>query len=680
MLSPKKSKTEKKARVAATYERKSQGDEDGIALSLTAQKRENRQYCDKNDFKLLVSITEVKAISASIPLVERPGGKRLVELIESGNITDVVARETSRFCRNLGDAHHFRKICLNFGVTIHTVLNGRMSLDNPQSRFSQNVVDAVDELECDIVSDRGRRGKHQQARDGSHLGGPACYGYDTQATFARLLRKAGRDGQAALREAQEKFPLAGHQYPHPSESKVVEIVFELYTVQRWGTRRIANHLNGLGYRRRGGLPWHPDKIRKVIHNPEVAGFIPYDVERFERGGIGPRAPRHLQTLFPGNHEPIVSVETWKLAQEICEQNKSKDYSRGDSSKANQRYPLSGIMRCQCGSTMKAVVSGSHSYLVCRKRRDYGADAVGGCSNPRVNMPKAEEAFWNALQDVLVSDEFAVRVHSASAVLLEKRNRSQVDEPSIEKQLAKTIGNLDVWMTRHDSTSVEVEREIAYKRIVELTKEKKRLQELLITQKPKPKELTSCTLEDVQRYLSGLSEAAAGSKDRGCGLVQLLVANHGLTVKIVDRDHVSISFAFKPLGCDSTETNSLSIPIDLIRELPKGKVDSWLLDHKGEHSCSICGEQIEVLRRHFWHGIPKYHRNCWASKLTAKRSNPDPDRYYNGMEAAKALGVSRTQFGRIRKAGTVVAVERRSNVLLFAKTTIDELAKNGVPKP
>lgn len=680
MLLHKRIQAEKKVSVAATYERKSQGDEDSISQSLAAQKRENREYCKENGFELLESITEDKAISASIPLIERPGGKRLVALIESGKITDVVVREPSRLCRDLADSIQFRKVCLRHGITIHTVMNGPMSFSDPHSRFSQNIFGSVDEYERDIAAERVRRSKNQQATDGKHLGGPAPYGYTSQATHASALRMAGLDKEEALRKAQIEYPLAGHLYIHPVESKVVQLTFELYTVRRWGTRRIANYLNDAGYRRRSGLPWHPDKVRRIIHNPEVAALIPFDSSRFERGGTGRRTPRHGQKLFPAKHESIVSEETWRLAQSIREQNTSRIYSKGESSKANQRYPLSGVMRCQCGSSMKAVTSGSHSYLVCRKRRDYGADAIGGCSFPRVDMPKAEQAFWCALQEVLVSDEFIKRVHSASASLFEKRNRLQSEEPSIEKQLAKVICNLDVWMTRHDSTSVDIEREVAYSRILELTKEKKRLQELLVTQKPKPKEMSSCSIEDVRKYLSGLSEAASGSKDKGCGLVQLLVSHHGLEVKLADDSHVAISFAFTPMGSDSAESESLSIPVDLVKELPRGQIESWLSENEGKHTCATCGEKIEVTRRHYWKGIPVNHHKCWASQLTAMRSNPDPSKFYNGSQAAAVLGISRTQFGRLNKSGKVVAVERRSNVLLFSKKTIDELAKLGIPKP
>ena len=672
MLLPKKIQSEKKARVAATYHRKSRGDEEDIKLSLTSQKRETAEYCKQNGFKVLVVITEEKAISASVPLAERPGGKQLVALVKEGKITDIVVRDSARLNRGLDDLSLLRKLCQEYGVTVHTVLNGPLSWSNPQSRFSQNIIGSVDEYEKDIAAERVRRSKNQLAIDGKHLGGPAPYGYTSQATHAHSLRMAGIDKEEALRKAQTEYPLAGHLYIHPIESKVVLLTFELYTVRRWGTRRITNHLNDLGYRRRSGLPWHPDKLRKLIHNPEVAALIPFDLERFERGGIGFRAPRHDQQLFPAKHEAIVSEETWRLAQAIREQNTSRKYSKGDSSKANQRYPLSGVMRCQCGSSMKAVTSGSHSYLVCRKRRDYGADAIGGCSFPRVDMPKAEQAFWNALQEVLVSDEFVKRVHNASAILFEKRNRSQSEEPSIEKQLAKVIGNLDVWMTRHDSTSVDVEREVAYSRILELTKEKKRLQELLVTQKPKPKEMSSCTIEDVRKYLSGLSEAALGSKDKGCGLVQLLVSHHGLEVKLADDSHVAISFAFTPMGSDSAESDSLTIPVDLVKELPKGQIDSWLVENEGKHTCAICGEKIEVTRRHYWKGIPAHHHKCWASQLTAMRSNPDPSKFYNGNQAAVILGVSRTQFGRLCKAGKVVAIERRSNVLLFDKKSIDQM--------
>jgi predicted site-specific integrase-resolvase len=52
----------------------------------------------------------------------------------------------------------------------------------------------------------------------------------------------------------------------------------------------------------------------------------------------------------------------------------------------------------------------------------------------------------------------------------------------------------------------------------------------------------------------------------------------------------------------------------------------------------------------------------------------PEKVYNGEQAVMQLGISRTELGRWIKRGQIKPVKRQSNVLLFDKATVDQLAR------
>ena len=55
------------------------------------------------------------------------------------------------------------------------------------------------------------------------------------------------------------------------EAEAVRLMFHLYVDKLRGCRWIANELNRLGRRRRSGLLWHPDKVRRIINDPRPGG-------------------------------------------------------------------------------------------------------------------------------------------------------------------------------------------------------------------------------------------------------------------------------------------------------------------------------------------------------------------------------------------------------------------------
>ena len=98
-------------------------------------------------------------------------------------------------------------------------------------------------------------------------------------------------------------------------------------------------------------------------------------------------------------------------------------------------------------------------------------------------------------------------------------------------------------------------------------------------------------------------------------------------------------------------------------LHRDKYAAFVRENQGKHRCSECDKPIEVLRRHFWLGIPKHHHKCWAGSLAARR-NQRTDGLLTGAGVARLLKVGETTIGRWRKSGRLakpVKVERGTSL-------------------
>jgi len=86
-------------------------------------------------------------------------------------------------------------------------------------------------------------------------------------------------------------------------------------------------------------------------------------------------------------------------------------------------------------------------------------------------------------------------------------------------------------------------------------------------------------------------------------------------------------------------------------------------------------EFEVQRRHYWRGVPKYHYACRANGMQNKRTAITGDKYINGTELAKRLGIGLTTLRRWVKAGKVPKAEKSiSGMMLFDRAAIDRLGR------
>ncbi len=112
------------------------------------------------------------------------------------------------------------------------------------------------------------------------------------------------------------------------------------------------------------------------------------------------------------------------------------------------------------------------------------------------------------------------------------------------------------------------------------------------------------------------------------------------------ESLSISLAVKSPGTINTET----VRVKLETPTPKDKYAAWIRENQGKHSCAVCGKPIEILRRHYWMGIPKNHKRCWAGKALANKRAEIAGGMLTGGDLVRRFGIGRTTIGGWIKSG------------------------------
>ena len=631
-------------------------------LSVPAQRDGIQSYAQHHELPNLVEYIEERAVGADVLFEKRRAGKQLIADIKVGKISHIVCRDVDRLSRDTALWLWFVELCSEHGVTIHT-FSGPLALKSPSDRFTSTVRAAAAQLEKDQVADRVRRAKRELAKQGKHLGGPPPFGYTSRSRRTAELVRSGVPRDQAKARTESEMPLG--LVIDPKEAEVVRLIFEMYVDKLRGCRWIANELNRLGYRRRSGRLWHPNKVRRVINDPVLAGKIPYDEQLFE-AGYGKRAPKHRQTLYEGRHDATIPLKVWRRAQKIKDRNRPTI----KTSVVSRNTPLSGVLRCQCGAPMTTRAAGKgkkYFYYLCTKRKYYGRDAVGGCSADRINSERLHAAFWGKLSEMVRSDEVVDQVYQLTQRILGRR-KSEADSRALAADLAKVQRNLELWYTRHDEAGGDAEKEAAWRRIVQLTEKEKMLRQRMDQQEGQSRPAKPLTRKQVKEYLAGIQAVVAEAEDRGRALVRSLVEHHGLSAWMLDGQTMGISMTLLPPGATGEP-----VKVDTVAEISSdNKIDLWVQEEnaKGRMCACGCGRLIEVKRRHYWRGVPELHGDCRHKAMQAKRAAVTGDKYVNGRELAKHLGISRSTLSRWIKAGKLTKpVKSISGMLLFRRDEI-----------
>ena len=207
--------------------------------------------------------------------------------------------------------------------------------------------------------------------------------------------------------------------PDTENAPAVKMIFEDF-VSGAGIRSIAVKLNEMGIRSARGNPFENRTIEYILSNPAYIGKLRRNqagrdsTDRFHRS--------EENVIVDGRHEPIITEELYKKANERLKEQKKKYVRRAQQKPAD--FMLRGLCRCSdCGSTLVQAVKGTS--LQCHKY------AKGQCSTSHsITIAKMNEAVIDKLKDDIASCDISFaapempssQTESIKAVLLEKENK------------------------------------------------------------------------------------------------------------------------------------------------------------------------------------------------------------------------------------------------------------------
>src|SRR6202171_6200415 len=372
--------------------------------------------------------------------LERPGLERIRDLAAEGQIQVVLAYAPDRLSRKYAYQILLIEELARHGVETRFV-------QAPQSATAEDQLlvqfqGMIAEYERAQILERSRRGKRYRARSGevSVLSG-APYGY-------RYIRKTDET-------------LASYRVID-AEARVVQRVYEMYTVDGLSMGEIARRLNAEGIStRKQDRKWERSVVWAMLRNPAYHGAAAFGKTRITgrmritralrrraaivcSNSIGPERPREEWIEIPV--PALVSEDSFARAQELLQENRIRSRRRTITPSIVQ-----GLVSCEkCGYAF----SRTSTRTSARKIHYYkciGSDGwrkLGGpvCNNARlVRQDLLDQIVWTEvirlLEDpTLIQQELDRRLAAARATDPTKQRQQTVqrDLVRVDKSIERVL--------------------------------------------------------------------------------------------------------------------------------------------------------------------------------------------------------------------------------------------------
>jgi site-specific DNA recombinase len=299
---------------------------------------------------------------------ERPALQRLVDDIKEGKINCVVVYKVDRLSRSLLDFSQLLQFFDEHQVTFVSVTQ-HFNTNTSMGRLTLNILLSFAQFEREIISERTRDKMAAAKKKGRFIGGRPGLGYDIDPKTHKLVL-------------------------NPAEAKIVKEIFCLY-LEKQSLLEVAKILNEKSCKTKhftsskghkfGGLAFTNSGVQLIVKNVLYAGKVKYHNE-----------------LYDGQHEAIITMETFQKAQAIVDTNRRERRSP-DKEKINGL--LNGLLRCKgCNSAMFAIYTTKNGckyhYYLCANAQKRGYEA---CSTRLLNAEHTENKVVELIRQVLNDD-------------------------------------------------------------------------------------------------------------------------------------------------------------------------------------------------------------------------------------------------------------------------------------
>jgi site-specific DNA recombinase len=372
----------------------------------------------------------------------RPGLERVRDLAAEGLIQAVLVYAPDRLSRRY--AHQILLVEELARAGVETLFLRTPRGSSPEDELLVQLQGMIAEYERAQILERSRRGKRHRARQGevSVLSG-APFGY-------RFIRKT--EHAAARYEVNEE------------QARIVRWIFALYTAQGLSIGALARRLNEQAIptcKQRGC--WERSTVWGVLRNPAYKGEACFGKTRIAprqritrplrmRGGVASRNSasheRPHQDWIAIAVPPIVSEETFALAQERLEANKIYAPRRTITPSLVQ-----GLVSCSKCSYALYRTSTRSSARKIYYYRCLGSDAYRHlgkfvCDNKPVRQDLLDEVVWREVVRLLEEPKLIQSEIDRRLAAARKVDPTKLREETLRRELARIRKGIDRLLTAY----------------------------------------------------------------------------------------------------------------------------------------------------------------------------------------------------------------------------------------
>ena len=401
--------------ITALYERLSRDDDlDGESNSIVNQKRYLQNYADEHGFTNCKHYTDDGWSGGNF---DRPGWKNLIADVEAGKVGVILAKDMSRIGRNYLETGFYTEVVFRkHNVRFIAIANG---VDNDQPETGEFVpfLNIMNEWYLKDQSKKITAAYQLRGKSGLPTNNNCLYGYrkdpnvkhhwlvdEEAAAIVRRIYQMACEGHGPYEIARiltkEKVDSPGYYFTKHA-----------YGLRRDYTKEAHAH------------DWNGETVSRILDHQEYMGHTVNfrSSKRYYKDTRHANPPEKL-LIFENTHEPIVTKETWELAQCALKSKKRTDT-------LGVANPLTGLLYCaDCGQRLYNHRRGPQNaqgvfqsdsyncstYMLSRKRETME------CSSHHVSTKALRALILKTIQTVsryALSNEmeFARKVREASAL-------------------------------------------------------------------------------------------------------------------------------------------------------------------------------------------------------------------------------------------------------------------------
>lgn len=326
-------------RVWALY-RVSSDKQVGVDNDIPLQEKEVRSFIEmRKDWKLERELYELGVSGFKKTLDDRDAIRDIKAAAESGAFDVLIVFLPDRIGRNKDECPPAINYLINkCGIEIWSSQEGQINAKTHEDHLINYIRYWGSEGESIKISKRVTPAIRQLKEEGGFHNGFIAYGYEKYRT-----------GKIHPKYDKVMYDMR----PHPEESEIVKIMFNLADEKGYGGDRIASYLNEHGYKTRNGKVWRFNVILRILQNPLYTGCRLYNTVY---NGTQTTRPKEDWLLQPFNEKwAIINQAQFDRVQKmIASRGRRKDNQNEVSVAQRGKLLLSGFAYCgYCGEKLHA---------------------------------------------------------------------------------------------------------------------------------------------------------------------------------------------------------------------------------------------------------------------------------------------------------------------------------------